>query len=90
MCLPDTVDPRGPKRKRLKIPLNGWQRLWVVVLMAGSTLGALAAKRATTAVPIVFVSLIDPVASALVARSGIARTTETDSPGQPREPPARP
>jgi putative ABC transport system substrate-binding protein len=37
------------------------------VLVAGSTLGALAAKRATTTVPIVFASVFDPVASGIVA-----------------------
>ncbi len=41
--------------------------LKVDVLVAASTVGALAAKRATTTVPIVFVGLIDPVASGLVA-----------------------
>jgi putative tryptophan/tyrosine transport system substrate-binding protein len=42
-------------------------RLKVDVLVAASTISALAAKRATTTVPIVFVGLIDPVASGLVA-----------------------
>ncbi len=42
-------------------------RLKVDVLVVGSTLGALAAKRATTAVPIVFAGLIDPVTSGIVA-----------------------
>ncbi len=42
-------------------------RLKVDVLVVGSTLGALAAKRATTTVPIVFAGLIDPVATGIVA-----------------------
>jgi putative tryptophan/tyrosine transport system substrate-binding protein len=42
-------------------------RLKVDVLVVGSTLGALAAKRATTTVPIVFAGLIDPVAPGVVA-----------------------
>ena len=42
-------------------------RLKVDVLVAGSSLGALAAKRATTTVPIVFAGLIDPVALGVVA-----------------------
>ncbi len=42
-------------------------RLKVDVLVVGSTLGALAAKRATTTVPIVFAGLIDPVAPGIVA-----------------------
>jgi ABC-type uncharacterized transport system substrate-binding protein len=42
-------------------------RLNVDVLVVGSTLGALAAKRATTTVPIVFAGLIDPVAPGVVA-----------------------
>jgi ABC-type uncharacterized transport system substrate-binding protein len=42
-------------------------RLKVDVLVIGSTLGALAAKRATTTVPIVFAGLIDPVAPGIVA-----------------------
>ncbi len=41
--------------------------LKVDVLVVGSTLGALAAKRATTTIPIVATGLIDPVASGLVA-----------------------
>ncbi len=40
--------------------------LKVDVLVVGSTLGALAAKRATITVPIVFAGLIDPVASSIV------------------------
>jgi hypothetical protein len=39
-------------------------RLKVDVLVVGSTPGALAAKRATTTVPIVFASLFDPVGAA--------------------------
>ena len=35
-------------------------------MVVGSTLGALAAKRATTTLPIVFAGLIDPVASGIV------------------------
>ena len=42
-------------------------RLKVDVLVVGSTLGALAAKRATTTVPIVFAGLIDPVGPGIVA-----------------------
>jgi len=42
-------------------------RLKVDVLVVGSSLGALAAKRATTAVPIVFAGIIDPVAPGIVA-----------------------
>ncbi len=42
-------------------------RLKVDVLVVGSTLGALAAKRATTTLPIVFAGLIDPVATGIVA-----------------------
>jgi putative ABC transport system substrate-binding protein len=38
----------------------------VDVLVVGSTLGALAAKRATTSVPVVFTGLIDPVAPGIV------------------------
>jgi putative ABC transport system substrate-binding protein len=38
----------------------------VDVLVVGSSLGALAAKRATTTVPIVFAGLIDPVAPGIV------------------------
>jgi putative ABC transport system substrate-binding protein len=41
--------------------------LKVDVLVAGSNLGALAAKRATTTVPVVFAGLIDPVAPGIVA-----------------------
>ena len=37
------------------------------VLVVGSTLGAAAAKRATTTVPIVFAGLYDPVATGIVA-----------------------
>jgi putative tryptophan/tyrosine transport system substrate-binding protein len=39
----------------------------VDVLVVGSTLGALAAKQATTTIPIVFAGLIDPVAPGIVA-----------------------
>ena len=39
----------------------------VDVVVVGSTLGALAAKRATTTIPIVFAGLIDPVAPGIVA-----------------------
>jgi putative ABC transport system substrate-binding protein len=42
-------------------------RLKVDVLVVGSTQGALAAKRMTTSVPIVFAGLIDPVAPGIVA-----------------------
>ncbi len=42
-------------------------RLRVDVLVVGSTVGALAAKRATTTVPVVFAGLIDPVAAGVVA-----------------------
>jgi len=42
-------------------------RLKVDVLVVGSTLGALAAKRATTTVPIVFAGLIDQVGPGIVA-----------------------
>lgn len=42
-------------------------RLKVDVLVCGSTLTVLAAKKATTAVPIVFASVFDPVASGIVA-----------------------
>jgi putative ABC transport system substrate-binding protein len=42
-------------------------RLKVDVLVVGSSAGALAAKRATTTVPIVFTGLIDPVALGIVA-----------------------
>ena len=41
--------------------------LRVDVLVVGSTLGALAAKRATTTVPVVFAGLYDPVAPGIVA-----------------------
>ncbi len=41
-------------------------RLKVDVLVVGSTVGALAAKRATTTVPVVFAGLIDPVAAGVV------------------------
>jgi putative ABC transport system substrate-binding protein len=42
-------------------------RLKVDVLVVGSTPGALAAKRATTAIPIVFAGVPDPVAQGIVA-----------------------
>jgi putative ABC transport system substrate-binding protein len=42
-------------------------RLKVDVLLVGSTVGALAAKKATTTIPIVFAGLIDPVAPGIVA-----------------------
>jgi len=42
-------------------------RLNVDVLVVGSTVGTLAAKKATTTVPIVFAGLIDPVAPGIVA-----------------------
>jgi putative ABC transport system substrate-binding protein len=42
-------------------------RLNIDVLVVGSTLGAVAAKRATTIVPIVFAGLYDPVATGIVA-----------------------
>ena len=42
-------------------------RLKVDVLVVGSTPGALAAKKATTTVPIVFAGLIDPVGPGIVA-----------------------
>jgi putative ABC transport system substrate-binding protein len=42
-------------------------RLKVDVLVVGSVSGALAAKRATTTIPIVFASVFDPVASGIVA-----------------------
>lgn len=42
-------------------------RLKVDVLVTGSNLGALAAKRATTTIPVVFAGLIDPVAPGIVA-----------------------
>lgn len=42
-------------------------RLKVDVLLAGSTPGALAAKRATTTVPIVFAGVTDPVGAGIVA-----------------------
>jgi putative ABC transport system substrate-binding protein len=42
-------------------------RLKVDVLVVGTAQGTLAAKRATTAVPIVFASVIDPVAAGIVA-----------------------
>ncbi len=45
-------------------------RLKVDVLVCGSTLTALAAKKATTTVPIVFASVFDPVASGIVASLG--------------------
>jgi len=40
--------------------------LKVDVLVVGSTVGALAAKKATTTVPIVFAGLVDPVAAGIV------------------------
>ena len=46
-------------------------RLKVDVLLAGSTPGALAAKKATTTVPIVFAGVLEPVHSGVVA--GLAR-----------------
>src|SRR6266516_4211117 len=42
-------------------------RLTVDVLVVGSTAGALAAKKATTTVPIVFAGLVDPIAAGIVA-----------------------
>lgn len=42
-------------------------RLRIDVLVAGSSLGALAAKRATKTIPVVFAGLIDPVAPGVVA-----------------------
>ena len=42
-------------------------RLKVDVLVTGSTVSALAAKRATTTVPIVFATVFDPVATGIVA-----------------------
>ncbi|MGH7324595.1 MAG: ABC transporter substrate-binding protein [Candidatus Rokuibacteriota bacterium] len=42
-------------------------RLKVDVLVCGSTLTVLAAKKATTTIPIVFASVFDPVASGIVA-----------------------
>ena len=41
-------------------------RLKVDVLVVGSTLGVLAARKATTTVPIVFAGVFDPVASGIV------------------------
>jgi putative ABC transport system substrate-binding protein len=41
-------------------------RLKVDVLLSGSTAGALAAKKATTTVPIVFATIFDPVGSGIV------------------------
>jgi ABC-type uncharacterized transport system substrate-binding protein len=46
-------------------------RLKVDVLVVGSTLGVLAARKATTTVPIVFAGVFDPVASGIV--SNLAR-----------------
>lgn len=46
-------------------------RLKVDVLVVGSTLGVLAARKATTTVPIVFAGVFDPVASGIV--SSLAR-----------------
>jgi putative ABC transport system substrate-binding protein len=53
--------------ERLPLLIGELIRLKVDVLVVGSTGGALAAKKATTTVPIVFTGLIDPVAAGIVA-----------------------
>jgi putative ABC transport system substrate-binding protein len=55
------------RSERLPVLIAELIRLKVDVLVVGSTGGALAAKKATTTVPIVFTGLIDPVAAGIVA-----------------------
>jgi len=64
-----TVEARFAEGRAERLPefVAELIRLKVDVLVVVSTATALAAKRATTTVPIVFVSVIDPVAPGLVA-----------------------
>jgi putative ABC transport system substrate-binding protein len=55
------------KRERLPELVAELIRLKVDVVVTGSTVSALAAKRATTTVPIVFATVFDPVATGIVA-----------------------
>jgi len=60
-------DSREGRNERLPELVAEVLRLKVDVLLAGSTPGALAAKRATTTVPIVFAGVTDPVGAGVVA-----------------------
>jgi ABC-type uncharacterized transport system substrate-binding protein len=57
----------GGRSERLPELVAELIRLKVDVLVVGSTVGALAAKKATATVPVVFAGLIDPVAPGVVA-----------------------
>jgi putative ABC transport system substrate-binding protein len=52
--------------ERLPDLVAGLIKLKVDVIVAGSSMGALAAKRATSQVPIVFAGVVDPIASGIV------------------------
>jgi putative tryptophan/tyrosine transport system substrate-binding protein len=51
-----------------------------VIVTAGGTLAALAAKRATKTVPIVFIAVSDPVASAVVTSLASLPTCPSSNP----------
>src|SRR5438093_9672155 len=57
----------GPTGERLPLLAAELVRLKVDVLVVGLTQGALAAKNATTTIPVVMVNAADPVESGLVA-----------------------
>ena len=63
------VETRSSEGREVRLPelVAEMIRLKVDVLVVGGTSSTLAAKRATTTVPIVFASVIDPVAPGLVA-----------------------
>src|SRR5262249_37254512 len=57
------------KEKPSDCPLsrpNWWRSRWTSSMTAGGTLGALAAKQTTTAIPIVFTGVGDPITDGLV------------------------
>lgn len=63
------IEARFAKGRQERLPelVAEVLRLKIDVLVCGSTLTTLAAKKATTTVPIVFASVFDPVASGIVA-----------------------
>jgi putative ABC transport system substrate-binding protein len=80
------IEYRGDEGKLERLPayVTELVALKVDVIVVGGTLHTLAAKQATTTLPIVFTSVGDPVASGLVTSLGRPGGNATGCPPSPR------